>query len=133
MGTRQSRNGRRHERREHHRNSERTPRQLLCGDRLPRHTSGKAGASDRESKEATAMSETGKQIGWAIIGKSGLYVDWRQTRLGMIAKHVHDKCGCNEEQPSEFVSHRKLDPLQRERWERCRSQGDKAVKVTITW
>lgn len=74
-----------------------------------------------------------KQIGWAIAGEHGLYVDWRQTRLAMIAQHVSDRCFVGEERPSEFVNGCKLDPLQNERWKRCRRQGDRAVKVTITW
>lgn len=74
-----------------------------------------------------------KQTGWAIVGRSGLYVGWRLTRLEMIAEHVHDMCGVGEDQPSEFVSRGKLDPLQRARWERCRSRGDEAVKVIVTW
>lgn len=74
-----------------------------------------------------------KQIGWAIAGKHGLYIDWRQRRVEMIAKHVHDTCSTREEQPSAFPDGTKLDPLQRERWERCQHRGDRAVKVTITW
>lgn len=74
-----------------------------------------------------------KQTGWAVVGRHGLYVDWRRTRNAMIAQHVHDICFRGEEQPSEFVHGRKLDPLQSERWKRCRRNGDRAVKVTISW
>ena len=72
------------------------------------------------------------QTGWAIIGLYGLYIGWAQTRKAMIAEHVHNKCRATEEQPSQFATSA-LDPLQRERWKRCQAEGDRAVKVTITW
>lgn len=74
-----------------------------------------------------------KESGWAIVGNHGLYVDWRPSRVSAIAQHVHDCCRIDEERPSEFTTGRSLDPLQKERWQRCRSNGDRAVKVTISW
>jgi len=74
-----------------------------------------------------------QQNGWAIVGNHGLYTDWRPRRCDMIAKRVHDQTWVNEDAPSEFCDGARLDAFQSDRWARCRANGDRAVKVTISW
>lgn len=65
-------------------------------------------------------------IRWAIAGESGLYVDQRLSRVEAIANHVRDLYG---------VPHthgRGLDTDQLKAWERCKRNGDRAVKVRMT-
>jgi hypothetical protein len=64
-------------------------------------------------------------IRWAIIGDCGLYVGQYLTREDAIADHVW----------SRDASLRKFAPLddeQRAQWRKCKSQGDRAIKVLIT-
>lgn len=63
---------------------------------------------------------------WAIVGENGLYVDQRLTRIDAIVKHVSDLYGVKE-----WASGRALTDEQAEAWQKCRSSGDRAVKVRI--
>lgn len=65
--------------------------------------------------------------GWAIIGKHGLYVGWHQTRRQMIAEHVGDLHGV-----SRFAG-RGLDESQLAAWRECQKNGDRAIKVSISY
>lgn len=70
---------------------------------------------------------------WAIVGNCGLYVGQELTRAAAIAKHVHDGRLFGEPEVSRWAIHGILSPDQRAIWRRCRKNGDRAVKVTITW
>jgi hypothetical protein len=65
--------------------------------------------------------------GWAIVGTSGLYTGWWQTRAEAITGYLIGYSGGNAAH-SEGISgeHRK-------EWERCKRRGDRCVKVKITY
>ena len=75
------------------------------------------------------------QQGWAIAGKYGLYVGWSQTRVAAIAQHVSDlwsgRGGFGD--ISRFPDARGIDAIQADAWKRCKRNGDRAVRVTITY
>lgn len=76
---------------------------------------------------------TKQQRGWGIVNRSNaLYFGWSITRCCAIAQHVHDRSKVGEPQPSQ-LAYDGLDELQKRAWERCRRNGDRAVKVTISW
>jgi hypothetical protein len=64
-------------------------------------------------------------IRWAIIGESGLYVGQCLTKRDAIAEHVATR----NKALSAFAP---LDDAQLAEWNRCKKNGDRAVKVTIT-
>ena len=49
-------------------------------------------------------------IGWAVVGRCGLYVGWWMTRRETIYYHTRDKG---------------------KSWGECRKRGDRAIKVRI--
>lgn len=59
--------------------------------------------------------------GWAIVGWCGLYIGWWPTRREAIAAHVRDK---------RMQSFRGDDAAL---WKKCQKDGDRAVKVKITY
>lgn len=67
---------------------------------------------------------------WAIEGKTGLYYGGNRTRLEAIASHVHGRYRWTE---SQWPSNRSLRPMQAQDWAKCKRQGDRAVKVTVTY
>jgi hypothetical protein len=56
--------------------------------------------------------KSGTQTGWAIAYSGGLYVGWWQTRKDAVSTHC--------------------DLLGRT-WQDCKDNGDRVVKITITW
>lgn len=58
-----------------------------------------------------------KQVGWAIIGRWGIYTGWHYTRRKAIRAHVHN-----------FG----YDPNDPRHWQRFRRLGDRAVRVKIS-
>lgn len=71
---------------------------------------------------------------WAIKGKQGIYTGTSYSRAQVIAEHVADTSlgdwpaiahsgsrGCG------------LSQKQREAWDKCRSRGDRAIKVRIVY
>jgi hypothetical protein len=73
------------------------------------------------------------EAGWAIVGNCGLYVGWHRSRSQTIAQHVSDlwsgRGGFGEISP--YGS--RLDDQQKLAWAKCKANGDRAVKVTITY
>lgn len=72
------------------------------------------------------MARKKEYIRWAIYGECGLYVGQRQTMKDAIAEHVAAKYGV-----SPYVV-RELDESQREAWNICKKNGDRAVRIRIT-
>lgn len=72
------------------------------------------------------MAKTKEYVRWSIIGENGLYVDQRLTRVDAIVKHVSDLYGVNG-----WSIGRGLTTEQLEAWNKCRANGDRAVKVRI--
>lgn len=70
------------------------------------------------------MAETKEYVRWAITGNCGLYVGQYLTRQDAIADHVWHR----DVTLSKFAP---LDDKQLAVWQRCKSLGDKAVKVRI--
>lgn len=75
------------------------------------------------------------QVGWAIVGDCGLYTGWRLTRRNMIAQHVSELWSGHKDfgTISEWCFGPRLSESQAAAWKRCQENGDRAVKVTITW
>lgn len=73
------------------------------------------------------------QVGWAIAGKCGLYVGWHVKRLDMIAEHVRDMRRVSDPETSGYAVRGRLSADQSRIWERCKRNGDKAVKIKITY
>lgn len=64
--------------------------------------------------------------GWGIAGSFGLYVGWHMTRAAAIRDHVVELLGIGQ----------KLGPLtaaQKRAWKEMQKEGDRAVKVTVTY
>jgi len=74
------------------------------------------------------MSKKRYEMGWAIVGRHGLYVGWHRVRREMIAEHVGDIHGV-----SSFTTSRGLDESQMSAWRACQRNGDRAVKVMISY
>jgi len=70
---------------------------------------------------------------WGIVGKYGLYIGQWQSRKDAIAAHVYETRHIDEKPTSQFVFGGALDELQRRRWDRCKRNGDRAVKLQISW
>ena len=60
---------------------------------------------------------------WAIIGNYGLYTGTWFTRKEAIREHCHEN----------LIIPSTLHPDIQSAWRRCQKNGDKAVKVKITW
>lgn len=75
--------------------------------------------------------------GWAIFGESGLYTGWHMTRVGMIAQHVSMLASPvthgDPEHVNPFALSGRLDEAQKRIWERCKQNGDRAIKIKITY
>ena len=71
---------------------------------------------------------------WAIAHPRGLYIGTHKTRAQMIAEHVHFM-RLSSETPTKINPGlgSALDADQKERWKRYRKNGDRAVKVTLTY
>jgi hypothetical protein len=72
---------------------------------------------------------------WAIVGMHGLYVGTWYRRIDAIAAHAHDMRLHVEPETPRYpaLGFRKLSPEQKTIWRRCKHDGDRAVKVTVTW
>jgi hypothetical protein len=69
------------------------------------------------------------QEGWAIAGELGLYTGWWQTRNDAIAAHVRDlRSVIDARRPRS-----NLTVEQAREWSACKKNGDRAVRVTITF
>jgi len=63
--------------------------------------------------------------GWAIKGNAGLYNGFCGRRMDAIAEHCSAMYGTD---PSVFSA---LSADQKDAWARCKSAGDRAVKVEM--
>lgn len=73
---------------------------------------------------------SGSEKLWFIVGRHGLYVGGRGSRREAIREHVNalDE-GCYKA-PRAWGA---LSAMQRKVWKRCRRDGDRAVKATVSW
>ena len=77
---------------------------------------------------------THSTIMWAIVGTHGLYTGTWLRRIDAIAEHVHDVRLSDDPYVSRFpVGDAVLSPVQAFIWRRRQRDGDRAVKVTVTW
>jgi len=59
--------------------------------------------------------------GWAITGPCGLYTGWWLTRKEAIEAHVRSMVIIDSNNPVRDI------------WERCKKEGDRAVRVSIKY
>lgn len=78
-------------------------------------------------------SKEKSQLGWAIIGRHGLYTGWWRRRCDAMAAHASEARRIEEPEVSPFVHGRQLDEAQQIAWERCRARGDRLVRINIVW
>lgn len=69
---------------------------------------------------------------WAIKYSEGFYTGTYLTRADAIADHVNGMFRFHASNKPGLKHGRKLNPEQLKDWDRCRRQGDRAVKVTVT-
>ena len=95
-----------------------------------RHTeNGPASSQSLRTNEQVANAkerEMKTESGWAIASHFGLYIGWHMTRIAAIRDHIADKYD---------IGHRygRLTEAQKRAWQRCRKEGDRAVRVTLTY
>lgn len=68
-----------------------------------------------------------RENGWAIAGPHGLYTGWWQTRAQAICGHLIGYHGGNA------AATRGLTDAERQRWKRRKADGDRCVRVTLTY
>lgn len=66
------------------------------------------------------------ETGWAIAGRYGLYVGWWMSRNAAIRDHVVDLLNVGQKSG-------RPTPAQMQGWKKLRKNGDRAVKVRITY
>lgn len=67
-----------------------------------------------------------KEKGWAIVGTSGLYTGWWETRAEAIQGHLAGYHG------GMAARSQGLTDDDRRRWDRRKQNGDRCVRVTVT-
>lgn len=72
-----------------------------------------------KAKKRTAKVH--RETGWGIVGNCGLYADHTMLRRQAIKKHA------------EIMRMPDDDRTTKELWRECRRNGDRCVKLNITW
>ena len=74
------------------------------------------------------------QLAWAIVDRKGaIFMPVHYTRAAAIAHHVAWHLPTDEPQPKQFAFSGRLDARQRERWAWARKNGERAIRVTVSY